>query len=79
MPHMSSLTTARQVAHAQIAKLLDIEPSSLPLDATMLSHPKWDSFAHLEIMLFLQKEKGIEINEETLNRFSSLANIMDMF
>lgn len=79
MPDLSSLSPAQRAAHASVAGLLAVEPATLALNATMISHPKWDSFAHLEILLFLQQEKGIEINEATLSRFSHLANILELF
>lgn len=38
--------------------------------------PSWDSFAHVEIMLFLEKEFNVELNEESMNEFSSMDRIL---
>ena len=51
-----------------------IEP--LPLDASTENVEQWDSLAYLSIVSKLEKEFELKINQENINKFNSLENIV---
>lgn len=71
-------SAARQKALSVVAALLGSDGAALPPDCSMLTWPKWDSYAHLEIMLFLNREHGVELSEENIMRFSTLSSILEI-
>tara|TARA_B100001123_G_scaffold50099_1_gene51560 strand:- start:992 stop:1237 length:246 start_codon:yes stop_codon:yes gene_type:complete len=57
-----------------ILEVLNIE--SLPLDASTENVEQWDSLAYLSIVSKLEKEFELKINQENINKFNSLENIV---
>jgi acyl carrier protein len=62
----------------KIAELLGADPKSVTADSTMRNHAKWDSYGHLVILYYLQAEAGIEVDEETLERYSEARHILEL-
>ena len=41
--------------------------------------PDWDSFAHLNLMLELEKSYSVQLTDETIRRYASLKDIAELF
>lgn len=61
-----------------IAATLNCPPESLVPESRLGEHQAWDSFGQLNIMLALEQEFGIEINDETIRRFSAFGEILNL-
>jgi len=79
MADIAALRPAQRQVLARIADLLGVEPDTLSLDATVQTQAQWDSYVQLEIMMFLEGEKGVEFSEENIARFSILSEILKIF
>jgi len=78
MSDPETLTLRQRAVLDKIAELLGADPKSVTPDSTMRNHAKWDSYGHLVILYHLQAEAGIEVNEETLERYSEARHILDL-
>ena len=58
-----------------VAKIIECNTTELFEASKMHSHPKWDSLGHLSIMVKLEEDYNIEINEETITKYSEISNI----
>jgi len=61
-----------------VAAILDCDAAELSPDSSVTTHPKWDSFAHLDIMMALSKRFGIEIDESNIDQHSVMTAIIDL-
>lgn len=59
-----------------LCKVLDREPGSLALEDTPNSVEEWDSLGHLDIMSAVDKELEISIDEDDLQTFASLGELV---
>jgi acyl carrier protein len=59
-----------------VATALSCDPETLTADSQLGGHPKWDSFGHLNVMMALEQSFGVEINDETIRRFSRFSEIV---
>ncbi|MBF0123817.1 MAG: acyl carrier protein [Magnetococcales bacterium] len=59
-----------------IAEALGCAPQSLSDDSGLGTHPKWDSFGHLRVMLALEQHYGIDINDDTIDQFETMRSIL---
>ena len=62
----------------QISQILKVSPKDLDSTADLGLSESWDSFAHVEIMLLLEENFLIEMNEVTIEKYSSLKSILDL-
>lgn len=58
-----------------LASVLECEASEITPGTSILTHPKWDSFAQVQIMVALSEECGIEMSEDNINQYNSYENI----
>ena len=58
--------------------LLNVDPTELTCGLDMANLQQWDSFAHVQIMMFLEENYGVVINEETLIKYSHFENIITL-
>lgn len=58
-----------------LAGVLNCAPESLTDTSGLARHPKWDSFAHLNIMVALEEHYGVEINDATIRKFDTFSAI----
>ena len=70
---MQNLDISKKVEHL-ILDILNIE--SLPPGASIENTEEWDSFAYLSIVFQLETEFDIKINQENINKFNSIENIV---
>ncbi|MEJ2741348.1 MAG: acyl carrier protein [Gammaproteobacteria bacterium] len=54
------------------------ERSDLTEKSSIVNTPGWDSLAQLDIMMYLEDHYGVEITEESIEKFSSLSAVMDI-
>ncbi|MBF0158792.1 MAG: acyl carrier protein [Magnetococcales bacterium] len=59
-----------------VAEALECAPQTLTQDSGLGSHPQWDSFGHLRVMLVLEQHLGIEINDATILQFETMQSIL---
>jgi acyl carrier protein len=60
----------------ELSNILKIPVENISGFEQLGATPSWDSFAHVEIMLLLEKEFNVELNEESMNEFSSMDRIL---
>lgn len=60
---------------AEIARILKCSVDDLDAEAGLNAHPAWDSMAHVEIMVFLSERYGVEVSDETIRKFATMAAI----
>ncbi|KAB8151635.1 hypothetical protein EZY14_017155 [Kordia sp. TARA_039_SRF] len=58
-----------------VAKIIECDKTELCKESKMHSHHKWDSLGHLLLMVKLEEDYNIEINDETINKYSEISNI----
>jgi acyl carrier protein len=60
---------------ATLAEALNIPSDQVPPDLAFGDLPQWDSMGHMEVMMFLEQNFGIEINNETIANLTSIPAI----
>ncbi len=61
-----------------VANALDCDVSELDDNASIYSNHKWDSLGHLAVMIKLEEEYNIEINQDSIEQFSSISSIANL-
>jgi acyl carrier protein len=59
-------------ARAALAKTLKVTPESVPENASQLDFSKWDSVHHMNVVLALENDFGIEFEDAELPTLTSL-------
>lgn len=62
-----------------IADCLNIDPAVVDAAFNRESCAQWDSFAHLNLMLALEREFGVPLNDATIAQYQSLSEIEKLF
>lgn len=68
-----------QSASALVADAIGCDAASLGTDSAITKHPSWDSISHLNVMMLLEEEFGVEINEASIMQFTTLPAIERLF
>ncbi len=68
---MSEITAARRL----LAEAVHAELAAVPEDARIGSFERWDSLAHLRLMLALEAEVGRELDAEEVVRIECLDDV----
>ena len=55
-----------QHVQAVLVEALQVEPELVTADLSFGDIPQWDSMGHMEVMMRLEQNYGIEINPDTL-------------
>ena len=61
-----------------LAELFTCSEDEIDDQASILTHKAWDSMAHVQIMLYLEEHYGVEMTEETIQRYGNLAAIQEL-
>lgn len=61
-----------------LSEVLKCDPSELGPDTRFGDHPKWDSMAHVQIMLFLSEKFNFEVSDETISKYGSVKAIEEL-
>lgn len=59
------------------AEVFELDPSSIPDDASNENLPEWDSLRQLELMLALELEYGVRMPTEAMIDLQSAQSIED--
>jgi acyl carrier protein len=70
--HKSDLTTKVQ---AVLVDALQVPAEWVRPDLAFGDLPQWDSMGHMEVMMFLEEQFGVEINTETIAELVSIPAI----
>jgi acyl carrier protein len=70
---------SRPAPRALVAAALECDPESLTATSALARHPKWDSFAHLRIMIQLEESYGVEINDTNIRKYETFAAIEALY
>ena len=62
----------------EFSKIIKVPVDQITENEALGTTPSWDSFAHVEILILLEKEFEIEIDENTLNWYISLNRILKL-
>ena len=62
-----------------VSEALGCAAACLAENSRLGGHPNWDSVGHLAVMLALEAHYGIEISDETIRRYDSLAAIEERY
>jgi len=54
---------------ALIAEALGCEPEEVSDGLGLGLHPKWDSLAHLRVMMLLEQNYGVEIDDDSIRHY----------
>ena len=65
----------RNKVKGMMAATFHIPASRIPDDATLENVPEWDSLGHIELMLALEMEFGVQLATETIIELVSLEAI----
>ena len=60
---MDKITRLKQL----VAEVLKVPPDEISADSGLQVTPGWDSMAHVSILVAIEREFGIEVNEELMN------------
>jgi acyl carrier protein len=58
-----------------LADVFQVPEEDLSDDLVFGDLPQWDSMGHMDVMLSLEQNFGVEINAETIGSLTSLATI----
>ena len=58
-----------------LAQAFQVPVAEVPADLAFGGLPQWDSMGHMEVMLRLEQEYGIEINTETIGALTDISSI----
>ncbi len=61
-----------------IAQLVRQPSSAMGPEAGLGATPGWDSFAQLNVMMELEKRFGIDITDDSIRRYSTLAHVLEL-
>lgn len=68
-----------QKAKIVLAEALECEVDEI-LDTSGLGiHPKWDSLAHMRLLLILERDYNVSITDESIEKFMTLNNLQKAF
>ncbi len=73
-----SPTIERADPRVWLSRILQCPSEAVADDSSIVTHPGWDSFAQVEIMIHLETHYGIEMNEETVARYTSFEAILEL-
>ena len=60
---------------ALLAGAFQVPVESVPADLSFGGLPQWDSMGHMEVMMRLEQEYGVEINTETISALTDVPSI----
>jgi acyl carrier protein len=64
-----------QRLQAVLSEALALSPEQVTPELAFGDLPQWDSMGHMEVMLLLEEQFGIEVNAETITALTSLPAI----
>lgn len=77
MPQIDDLTLERELREI-VAKIVEIDPNKITLDANFVEELGMDSMMALEIMASIEKKYKIQIPEERLTKLRTLREAVNL-
>ena len=68
-------STIIQRVQSLLVEALQVNPDLVTPELTFGDLPQWDSLGHMEIMLRLEDQFGVEINSDTIAQLISIQEI----
>lgn len=68
----------REQMRSLLSRVLGIDPGTLPHEPTPELVEQWDSLHHMELMVALEEELGIEIDPELAPALVSLTALVEL-
>lgn len=62
-----------------VARALGCQLDSLSYDSGLNNHPDWDSFGHVQVILAIESEYGIDISDDDVLRFAKVQEIVALY
>jgi len=59
-----------------VSQILQCEPSSITEEMDHSEHPSWNSLNHVSLIVALEEEYGLSINDESIEKFRNMAEIV---
>ena len=72
---MNSQNTLSDKVQAALVEALRVSPEDVGPQTEFGDFPQWDSMGHMEVMVALEKEFGVEINADTITELVSIPAI----
>lgn len=73
---MEANQTLTEKICALLADALRVDPGEIGPDTQFGDLPQWDSMGHMEVMVALEKEYGVEITAESITELVSVPLIV---
>ena len=73
---MTDNQTLTEQVCALLADALRVESGEITSDTQFGDLPQWDSMGHMEVMVALEKEYGVQITAESITELVSIALIV---
>jgi len=70
--NLSTLTERLQIL---LAETFQVSPDLITPELNFGDLPQWDSLGHMEVMLRLEEQFGVEVNTDTIARLISIPEI----
>ncbi|MBT8004872.1 MAG: acyl carrier protein [Rhodospirillales bacterium] len=64
---------------ALIAEALDCSPGDITDGLGLGLHPKWDSLAHLRVMMALEQHYDVSIDDDSIKKFHTRDSILERY
>lgn len=64
-----------QSVQTLLAEALQLPPDQVPSNLAFGDLPQWDSLGHMEVMMRLEEQFGVEINADTISALVSIPEI----
>ena len=65
-----------QELYELVASALKVRRDEITPDSGLNHHPAWDSLAHVAVVLALEKHLGIVLDDDSVERFTTMAEIL---
>lgn len=69
-------TDLREQVRALLAELFEVEEGEVGVDTQFGDLPKWDSMGHMDLMVALESQFGVEISAQSISELVSLPAIL---
>ena len=75
MRRSEPVTWTDQTIKDMICAVLDISPSTYSADIGLNKHPRWDSLAHVQVLLALEQAFGLVVSDDMYDRTRTVKDI----
>lgn len=62
-----------------LAQALLCTPADIPAECALGQHPRWDSFAHVRLLMLLEEHYGVSIDNDAIGIYHSLSALRSRY